>query len=197
MIQLIWALMMAGGILYAGLNGRIDQVTASTISAAETAVELSFKLMGIMCLWLGIMKIAEKAGMISAIAFLVGPLLRLLFPGIPNKHPAMGAIIMTVSANMLGMGNAVTPLGIKAMQELQTLNKNSPVASTAMCTLLAMCTTGFTLIPATIIGLRAAVGSQQPAAIVGPTLVVSLTATIVVLLVDRLCQRLFRQATRR
>jgi len=191
MINFIWLLFIAGGIVYAGLHGRIDLVSRSAVNAAETAVTLSFRLMGVMCLWLGILKIAEQAGLVAAVSKIVGPVIRVIFPSVPRRHPAMGAIIMTISANMLGLGNAVTPLGIKAMNELQKLNRDSEAASPAMCTLLALCTTGFTLVPATIIALRAAAGSINPAEIIGATLVVSLLATIVVLIADRICRAIF------
>ena len=191
MINAIWVLLIAGGVVYAGLHGRIDQVTGSAISAAEDAVGLSFKLMGVMCLWLGVMKIAEKAGIVRAVSKLAGPLIRVVFPSVPRQHPAMGAIIMTISANMLGLGNAVTPLGIKAMQELQKLNPDKDAASPAMCTLLALCTTGFTLVPATVIALRTAAGSVNPAEIVGATLTVSMAATLIVLAADRICRAVF------
>lgn len=193
MINVIWLLLMASGIIYAGMNGRIEVVTASAISAAKSAVELAINLIGIMCLWLGIMKIAELSGLIKVISFVLQPIVGLLFPSVPKNHPAMGAIIMTISANMLGLGNAVTPLGIKAMQQLQTLNPKKCTATPAMCTLLALCTTGFTLVPATIIALRSAAGSVNPTEIVGPTLIVSLFATIFVLIIDRLCRAVFRR----
>lgn len=193
MINVIWLLLMASGIIYAGLNGRIEVVTLSAISAAKSAVELTINLIGVMCLWLGIMKIAELSGLIKGISYLLTPIIGFLFPSVPRNHPAMGAIIMTVSANMLGLGNAVTPLGIKAMQELQTLNPKKDTATPAMCTLLALCTTGFTLVPATIIAVRSAAGSVNPTEIVGPTLVVSLLATIFVLVVDRLCRAVWKR----
>lgn len=193
MINVIWLVLMACGIIYAGINGRIEVVTTSAISAAKSAVELSINLIGVMCLWLGIMRIAELSGLIKVISYILNPIIGLLFPSVPKNHPAMGAIIMTISANMLGLGNAVTPLGIKAMQQLQTLNPKKDTATPAMCTLLALCTTGFTLVPATIIALRSAAGSVNPAEIVGPTLFVSLFATILVLIVDRLCRALFNR----
>lgn len=197
MINFIWMLFMVIGIVYAGWQGRIEVVTQSAISAAEGAVILSFKLIGVMCLWLGIMKIAELAGMIKLFAILLSPITRFLFPSVPKKHPAMGAIVMTISANMLGLGNAATPLGIKAMQELQKLNLKKDTASDAMCTLLALCTTGFTLVPATIIALRSAAGSINPAEIVGATIMVSLTATFTAILADRFCRALYSVRTRR
>lgn len=188
MINVIWLLLMATGVIYAGIAGRIEVVTTSAISAAKSAVELSINLIGVMCLWLGIMKIAEVSGVIKVISFFLNPIIGMLFPSVPKNHPAMGAIIMTISANMLGLGNAVTPLGIKAMQELQTLNPKKDTATPAMCTLLALCTTGFTLVPATIIAIRSAAGSVNPTEIVGSTLIVSLFATIFVLIIDRICQ---------
>ncbi|MCX7779839.1 MAG: spore maturation protein [Negativicutes bacterium] len=197
MINAIWLALMAGGIIYAAINNKIDVVTQAAISGAESAVLLSFKLIGVMCLWLGIMKIAEKAGVIRLVARALGPLIRLLFPSVPPGHPAMGSIIMTVSANMMGLGNAATPLGIKAMQELQKLNKNADSASEAMCTLLALCTTGFTLVPATIIALRSAAGSINPSEIVGATILVSLTATCVALAADWVCRTLLYPRQRR
>lgn len=197
MINFIWALLMIGGVIYAGLHGKMDLVTQSAIGAAEEAVNLSLKLVGVMCLWLGIMKIAEASGMIRFFSLLLSPFIRFLFPSVPVNHPAMGAIIMTLSANMLGMGNAVTPLGIKAMQELQKLNHSRDTASEAMCTLLALCTTGFTLVPATIIALRSAAGSVNPTEIVGATLVVSLGATLTVIVADRLCRMVYHAQGRR
>lgn len=184
---------MVSGIIYAGMNGRIELVTSSAINAAKDAVELSLNLIGVMCLWLGIMKIAELSGLIKVISYLLNPIIGLLFPSVPKNHPAMGAIVMTISANLLGLGNAVTPLGIKAMQQLQTLNPRKDTATPAMCTLLALCTTGFTLVPATIIALRSAAGSINPTEIVGSTVIVSLLATVFVLCIDRLCQVVFRR----
>lgn len=191
MINVIWLLLLVTGIIYAGLHGRIDVVTQSAISAAEGAVALSLKLIGVMCLWLGIMKIAERSGIVRLISRLLSPFICFLFPSVPKNHPAMGAIIMTLSANMLGLGNAVTPLGIKAMQALQQLNTKKDTASDAMCTLLALCTAGFTLIPATIIAMRSAAGSVNPTEIVGTTLIVSFMATMSVIVADRICRRIY------
>lgn len=197
MINLIWLLLLVPGIVYAGLQGRIDVVTYSAISAAEGAVALSFKLIGVMCLWLGMLRIAEVAGIVRGIAKLLSPIICFLFPSVPPKHPAMGSIIMTLSANMLGLGNAVTPLGIKAMQDLQQLNPKKDTASDAMCTLLALCTAGFTLIPATIIAIRSAAGSNNPTEIVGGTLLVSFLAAVSVIVADRLCRMFYTPHGRR
>lgn len=192
MINAVWFLLIACGISYAAWQGNIEIITNSAISGAEAAVVLAFKLIGVMCLWLGIMKIAETAGIVRAVSKIMYPLILMLFPGVPKRHPAIGSIVMMISANMFGLGNAVTPLGIKAMQELQKLNPSKDTASTEMCTLLAICTTGFTVVPATIIAIRSAAGSERPAEIVGVTLIVSFTATASTLLLDRIIQ-IFRQ----
>lgn len=191
MINIIWASFLLVGILYAAINGTIDIIAKSMISAAENGVLLSFKLIGVMCLWLGMMKIAEKAGFIRLITKLLSPIMRRIFPEIPEKHPAMGAIVMTVSANILGLGNAVTPLGIKAMQEMQKLNHQKNAATPSMCTFLAICTTGFTIVPATVIALRSAAGSSNPEEIVGITIIVSFFATIIVLIFDFFCRTIY------
>lgn len=191
MINLIWAAFLLTGIIYAALNGKIDIITNSVITAAQSSVTLSFKLIGVMCFWLGLMKIAEKAGIVRFLTKILQPMMKLIFRNIPEDHPAMGSIIMTISANMLGLGNAVTPLGIKAMQEMQTLNSNKEVATPAMCTFLAICTTGFTIVPATVIALRAAAGSVSPAEVVGVTIIVSLFTVVMVLIFDFFCRMIY------
>jgi spore maturation protein A len=195
-INAVWFLLIACGIGYAAWQGNIEIITNSAINGAEAAVTLAFKLVGVMCLWLGIMKIAETAGIVRAFSKIMYPFIRVLFPAVPKNHPAIGSIVMMISANMLGLGNAVTPLGIKAMQELQKLNSRKEIASAEMCTLLAICTTGFTIVPATIIALRSAAGSERPAEIVGVTLIVSFTATVSTLLLDGMI-RIFRQTKSR
>lgn len=192
MINVIWVGMLVIGVVMGGINGRIEQVTAASLQAAEAAVSLSFKLIGVMSLWLGIMKIAEKSGIIRCCTYLIRPLTRYLFPSIPKDHPALGAIMMLLSANALGLGNAATPLGLKAMQELQKLNTDKETASEAMCTLLALTTAGFTLVPATVIALRSAAGSLNPTEIVATTLMASLAANTAVILGDKCCQRYYR-----
>ncbi|MDR1701186.1 MAG: spore maturation protein [Sporomusaceae bacterium] len=193
MVNFIWLALILGGIGFAALNGKIDVVTKSAVNSAKLAVEVSFSLIGVMCLWLGVMKIAERSGLIKIVSFFLNPVIKFLFPGVPKNHPALGAIIMTVSANLLGLGNAVTPLGIKAMEHLKSLNRKKDTASPEMCTLLALCTTGFTLVPATVIALRSAAGSVNPTEIVGSTIIVSLIATFLVLLVDRACRLFFQK----
>jgi spore maturation protein A len=167
LLNTIWLLLLVSGIIFAGLNGNIQVVTEAALGAAQGAVTVCFDLIGIMALWLGIMRIAEKGGMIDNLARILKLLTVKLFPSVPPNHPAMGAIILNISANILGLGNAATPFGMKAMQELQKLNDNSDEASEAMCTFLAINTSCLTLIPATIIGVRVSFHSANPTEIVG------------------------------
>ena len=157
---------------------RMKDVTNSVLSYASTAVEIAIGLIGIMALWLGIMKVAEEAGLIKIIAKAVQPITKFLFPEIPSDHPAVGAMIMNISANMLGLSNAATPFGLKAMEELDKLNPEKGTATNAMCTFLAINTAGLTLLPVTAIAIRAAAGSSNPAIIIGTSIFGASCATI-------------------
>jgi len=157
---------------------KLKDVTNSAIDYAKTAVEIALGLIGIMALWLGVMKVAEEAGLIKIIANWLKPITKKLFPDVPSDHPAMGSMIMNISANMLGLGNAATPFGLKAMEELDKLNPNKGTATNSMVTFLAINTAGMTLIPATAIAVRAAAGSTEPAIIIGTSLFGAACATI-------------------
>ena len=157
---------------------KMREITKSALGYASTAVEIVLGLIGIMALWLGIMKIAEEAGVINYIAKATKPLMRFLFPEIPSTHPAVGAIIMNLAATFLGLGNAATPFGIKAMEEMNKLNDKKDTATNAMCMFLVLNTASFALMPATAIALRAASGSTEPAIIIGTTLFGSFCATL-------------------
>jgi spore maturation protein A len=185
MMNAIWAILFFSGIVVAGVTGRVGAVTAGLLSGAKDGVLVSFGLIGIITFWLGMMRIAERAGLVGSLARIVRPAARWLYPSVPPDHPAMGALIANMSANILGLGNAATPLGLKAMRELQTLNDSNHSASDAMCTLLALNTASLTLIPATMIGLRLEFGSRQPAEIVGPTIVATCIATAAAVFFDR------------
>lgn len=189
MVNAIWLLMLVTGIVAAALNGRIDTVTTSALKAAELGVETALGLIGVMSLWLGLMKLAEEAGFVRAIARLFGPVIHLLFPSLKPNSPALGAIIMNLSANILGLGNAATPFGLKAMQELQKENPHPDVASPAMITFLALNTSCITLIPATIIGVRLKAQSVNPTEIIGTTIFATGCAMTVAILVDYLIRR--------
>ncbi|MCX7842966.1 MAG: nucleoside recognition protein [Clostridia bacterium] len=178
MLNYIWFGMLAIGFAVAIMNGRIEEVTKAAIESSGTAVQLSIGLLGIMCMWSGLMGIAEKSGLVKRLARLVRPLLGFLFPGIPKDHPALGAVVMNLAANFLGMGNAATPLGIKAMGELQKLNSNKDTCTDAMSMFLVLNTSSIQLIPATIIALRSAGGSSNPTEVIVTIWIASVCATI-------------------
>ena len=137
-------------------------------------------------LWIGLMKLAEESGLINILAKMLKPVMTRLFPEVPADHPAMGAMIMNISANMLGLGNAATPLGLKAMMELQTLNKNQESATNAMATFLALNASSVTIIPSTVIGIRVATGSADPARVIGTILFATICSTVVALTLAKL-----------
>ncbi len=156
---------------------------------AQVAVELAVGLIGIMALWLGLMKIAEQSGLVSALARSLKSVMTRLFPDVPPDHPAMGAMIMNMAANMLGLGNAATPLGLKAMEELNRLNKKTGTATDAMCTFLVINTSSVQLIPATVIAIRAASGSTNPTEIIGPVILATTINTLVGIITVKLLAR--------
>src|SRR5437764_5027382 len=155
MLNYIWLSLIILAVVLGGINGKIEGVTKSAIDAASNSVTLAIGLIGVMALWMGIMKIAEDSGLVMLLARLIAPVLRWLFPDVPPDHPAMGSMLMNIAANMLGLGNAATPLGIRAMAELQKLNPHPGTATNAMCTFLAICTASIQLIPATAVGILA------------------------------------------
>lgn len=191
MVNLIWLIFIVTGFIYAAINGDIDAISRAVFDGAKTGVTVCLGLISILVFWLGMMRIAEKAGLLSGLARMLRPVIRWLFPGIPRDHPAIGYIISNLSANMLGLGNAATPMGIKAMQELQKLNSNKEEATPAMCTLLALNTSGITLIPTTLIAIRINFESANPAEIVGTTLLATLIATSAAVVLDRWFRRLY------
>ena len=165
-------------------------VLDAVISYSEMGVKIALGLIGVMAFWLGIMKLAEDSGMINIIARVMKPVMVRVFPDIPPDHPAIGAMIMNIAANMLGLNNAATPLGLKAMDELDKLNPNKGTASNAMVTFLAINTAGLTLIPATAIAVRAALGSKDPTIILLTSFFGAGLATIAGIVAARLLQRL-------
>ncbi|MAT58861.1 MAG: nucleoside recognition protein [Ignavibacteriae bacterium] len=168
---------------------KMKEVTNSALDYAGTAVNIALGLIGIMALWLGVMKVAEEAGLIRIIAKAVRPITRRLFPDVPHDHPAMGSMIMNISANMLGLGNAATPFGLKAMEELEKLNPNKGTATNAMCTFLTVNTAGLTLIPATAIAIRASAGSSDPAIIIGTSIFGAICATTVGITASKILEK--------
>ncbi|RNC28052.1 MAG: Spore maturation protein A [Candidatus Dichloromethanomonas elyunquensis] len=184
MVNFIWLFMLLTGITVAALSGHIDQVTESALKAAELGIEVAIGLMGIMSLWLGIMRLAEDAGLIQTLAKLSSPAIRLLFPTLKKDSPALGPIILNLCANILGLGNAATPFGLKAMQELQKENPFPDTASPAMITFLALNTSCITIIPATIIAVRMKAGSANPTEIIGTTIFATACAMGAAITVD-------------
>ena len=161
MLNYIWFGMMLIAVLVGTITGNIDAVTEAAINMAKSAVEIAIGLIGIMALWLGTMKIAEDSGLIRIIARALRPITIRLFPDVPVDHPAIGSIVLNMAANILGLGNAATPLGLKAMEELQELNPNKDTATNAMCTFLAINTSSVQLIlPATVVALMGAASSE-------------------------------------
>jgi spore maturation protein A len=193
MLNYIWFALMAIALVVAIFTGSAPAVTKGAIDSARTAVEISLGLVGIMTLWLGIMRVAEAAGLISLLGRILRPFSRVLFPEIPPEHPAIGAMILNIAANMLGLSNAATPLGIKAMEELQTLNdpNDKETATNAMVTFMALNTAGIQLIPATIIGVLAAAGAKNPTAIIVTTIVATFAGALAAVTAAKLLQRFF------
>ncbi|HSQ76128.1 MAG TPA: nucleoside recognition domain-containing protein [Bacteroidota bacterium] len=169
---------------------KLKAVTAASLDYAGTAVTIAIGLIGIMALWLGVMKVAEEAGLLLVLTRALTPVTKRLFPDVPPDHPAVGAIIMNIAANMLGLSNAATPMGLKAMEELNKLNPKVGTATNAMITFLAINTGGLILIPATAIAVRAAAGSSNPGIIIGTSIVGAGAATIVGVVASKVLQRL-------
>lgn len=189
MVNYIWLIFIVGGILFSLASGNIDEVTNALFNSADEAVNLAIGLISIMSFWLGIMKIVEKSGFIKIINKLLTPVAKFLFPDVPKDHPAMNAILMNMSANLLGMGNAATPFGIKAMQNLQELNDKKERATDSMCTFLAINTSSITLIPTAVLGMRAAATSQEPTEIVGTTLIATLCSATAAISADKVARK--------
>lgn len=179
MLNTLWLALVTLAVLIGAATGRLAEVTAGAFSMAETAVlKIALPLVGVMALWLGLMRLAERSGLVQSLARALRPVLRWLFPDVPANHPAMGSMVMNMAANMLGLANAATPLGLRAMRDLETLNPHPGTATNAMCTFLAINTSSIQLVPATAIALLAAQGSKDPTAIVGTALIATTFSTI-------------------
>ena len=179
MLNAIWLTMIILSVIVGAIQGRLDQVVIAVTDSAKLGFEIALGLAGIMALWLGIMSIASTSGLVERLARFLQPVLKPLFPEVPVTDPAMGAIVMNVAANMLGLANAATPFGLRAMKELQRLNNNSQEASDAMCTFLAINTSSVQLIPATAIAFLAANGATHPNSVIFSSLVATSISTLV------------------
>lgn len=190
MINFVWAGLLIIGFVVGAATGNLEAVTEAAISNAETAVNIAIGLIGIMTLWLGIMKIAEDSGLVQKLARLIKPVTTRLFSDVPADHPAMGAIVMNIAANILGLGNAATPLGLKAMKELQDLNEEKDTATDAMVMFLAINTSSVTLIPASTIAILSAAGATNPTNIIGPTIIATTVSTTVAIIATKMMEKM-------
>lgn len=191
MLNTLWLGLILISVFLGAFTGRLDAVTNGAFAAAKDAVmAIALPLAGLMGLWLGFLRLAELSGLVGSLARLLHPLLRLLFPEVPVGHPAMGSMVLNMAANMLGLGNAATPFGLRAMRDLDTLNPHPGIASNAMCTFLAINTSSIQLVPATAIAILAAQGSSQPTSVLATALLASLTAAVAGITTVKLLQRL-------
>jgi spore maturation protein A len=185
MVNIIWMLLTLIGIVFAAVNDKMDEVNKAIFQGASEAVTISIGLISVLVFWLGMMSIAQQAGILDKLAALFRPIVARLFPDIPKDHPAIGYILSNMIANMFGLGNAATPLGLKAMEQLQKLNGDSDEASRSMITFLAINTSSLTLIPTTVIAIRITYESANPAEIIGTTLLATICSAIGAVLLDR------------
>lgn len=192
MLNYIWGFMIVIGIIVGVLNGKIDQVSITSINSAKEAITLCITMLGVMSLWTGIMQVAKASGIMEALTKLLSPILSLLFPDIPKDHPAREYIASNMIANILGLGWAATPMGLKAMGELKKLSKNGDIASCDMCTFLIINISSLQLIPVNIIAYRSQYGSISPTEILGAALVATTTSTIAGIIFSLVARKLSR-----
>lgn len=189
MLNAIWLGLLVVAVVLGGVFDRMDEVAKGAIEMAELGVKIAIGLVGVMALWLGMMRLAERAGLVQTLARWLRPVMTRLFPEVPSDHPAMGSMLMNMAANMLGLANAATPLGLRAMRDLETLNRTPGTATNAMCMFLAINTSSVQLLPVTAVAILAAAGSAAPYAIVGTAFLATLCSTVVGVGSARLLQR--------
>lgn len=185
MVNYIWVLMTVVGFIFALINGTMAEVNKAIFDGAKEAVTLCIGLISVLVFWLGMMRIAEESGLLERLSKLFRPLVKRLFPDVPVSHPAMGYILSNMISNMFGLGNAATPLGIKAMEELKKLNGGKDSASRSMVTFLAINTASITIIPTTVIAIRMNYHSASPTEIVVPTIIATIISALGAILIDR------------
>lgn len=193
MMNGLWVGMVLVALLTAALSGTLDAVAKAVTDSAGTAVTLSLGLVGTMALWLGLMRVLQQAGLLKVFARVMQPVLRRLFPELPDGHPALSMMVLNIASNMLGLGNAATPFGLKAMTELDSLNTEKGTATNAMALFLAINTAGFSLVPTNVIALRAAMGSAAPGSIFLTTLIATSCSTLAAIVVCKLAEPFFRR----
>lgn len=190
-MNFIWYFIILISIVIGAITGKLDDVVNSILTGAQASIQIVISIVGIMAFWLGIMKIAERSGIVKFLSKLLKPIARWLFPEIPADNKAIGDVAMNFSANALGLANAATPIGIKAMEEMQKLNIDKNSASNPMCTFLAMNTSGFQLVPATAIAVLAANGSKNPTEIIIPTIIVTSITFILAVSLAKIMQKVY------
>ena len=189
----IFYFLIVFSIVIGAINGRLQEVINAVMSGAELSVKVAFSLIGIMAFWLGIMKIAEKSGLVQLIAKAIKPITKKLFNELPEDSPAIGDIAMNFTANAFGLANAATPFGIRAMENMQGVNDKKDTASNSMCLFLAMNTAGFQLVPATVIAILVGIGYKNPTEIIAPTLLVTSIAFVSAIAMAKFAQYLTKK----
>lgn len=192
MVNYLWAIFLVVGILYSIIN-RSNSITDVLLTSGSKAIDMVLGLIPLMCLWLGTMKIAETSGLLDIVSKKLSKFIKVIFPEIPDGDPAIGYISSNIVMNMLGLGNAATPFGLKSMNELKRLNNNSSVASRSMITFLVINTSSVTIIPTTVISLRIMHGSVNASEIVGVIIITTFLSTIIALIIDRLFYFIWRK----
>lgn len=189
MVNIIWALFIIIGIIYSLISGNFNVINNEILVSGKSALELLLAMLPLLVIWMGLMKVAEEAGIISSISKMMSPILKKIFPSVPNNDPSLGFIASNIAANMAGLGSAATPFGLKAMESLQKLNKDKKVASEAMITFLVLNTSGVTIVPTTIISLRLLYGSVNPSVVLPFCIIATTCSTIGGLTIDYLIRR--------
>lgn len=189
MVNIIWALFIIIGIIYSLISGNFNVINNEILVSGKSALDLLLGMLPLLVIWMGLMKLAEEAGIISSISKMMSPILKKIFPSVPNNDPSLGFIASNIAANMAGLGSAATPFGLKAMESLQKLNKDKKVASEAMITFLVLNTSGVTIVPTTIISLRLLYGSVNPSVVLPFCIIATTCSTIGGLTIDYLIRR--------
>lgn len=184
MVDMVWAIMIMSGIAFAAAAGDVGIVTTTIFEQAAVGLGVGINLIAIIAVWFGLSRIAERAGLLHGVARWLTPLLRPLFPDVPKGHPSLSSIAMNVTANVLGLANAATPFGLKAMEQLQQLNDKPDTVTPSMITFFALNSACATLLPATAIALRARAGADDPSVIIIPAALASTVAAVSILLID-------------
>ncbi|WP_042355221.1 nucleoside recognition domain-containing protein [Bacillus rubiinfantis] len=185
MVNYIWVGITVIGIVFGLFNGTLEEVNKAVFAGAKEAVTICIGLISVLVFWLGMMRIAEESGLLGKLSNLFRPVVKKIFPDVPANHPAMGYMLSNMISNMFGLGNAATPLGIKAMEELKKLNGGKNSASRSMVTFLAINTASITIIPTTVIAIRMTYHSASPTEIVVPTIITTVLSAITAILIDR------------